>query len=355
MKLSSEELLRDIATHRSAIVAKTTEDDLIESEPLKRLIATLIAFSERVSAKAFVFHLTKDHIEKLNFSEIDKNLDHIAEKLKHHNFFLVDNNFEVSNEKTYNPVNTEEAQNTFKKLSKNNHCVILILNGLHSTFFNQVQNGSTTFLAEADLKRYDEKMDLSDLNIVLDEYRTQLNDHNHVYKFFVEKSTLVRIFGDSKYIKNKNLLRNSPEDALRVDLRDFLSQRIRRTFNFSKENMLDSKKRMDINTEDELGNYYFFEIKWLGKSIDKTGNKVTTSFGVSSVPDGYRQTLNYIKELTIAKKTVRSGYLIIFDARSRRSSLDHCFHDSHLEAEHKKFKNQFTKTKPFTIENTTPR
>ena len=112
-------------------------------------------------------------------------------------------------------------------------------------------------------------------------------------------------------------MRNRPEKTFRDDLKTFLNDRIAGTFNVSKEVELDSQNRLDVNITDGNGNYYFFEIKWVGTSINQedTGES-GTNYTEKDIKDGVSQTLEYIQELiTKEEKTVKLGYLMIFDAR----------------------------------------
>lgn len=356
MNVNDVELIRLIKGIQEPILARTDDSSPLNTADFRQLISLLTNFANSAPCAAFCFYLPAEIINKIDIERIAENLSNgIQKELQTNNFLVVNELFEVQRSMSYNPADSVEAKSVYRNLSKGGNCVILIINGLYSTYYNEVELSTSVFTAEADIKSYTKKLDISDVFEVLNQYREYLADHNNVYKFFVDKYTLKTIYG-TDYKKNCNLLRNSPENDLREDLKKFLSGRIRRTFNFSRENQLDSKKRLDINTEDSMGNYYFFEVKWLGKSVHKKDPKEGTVYDAKDIPDGYVQALNYIHELkNNMNKTVRFGCLIIFDARQTKTSLEWCFDDKHLNETQKQHKGIFRRLEPFAIDNATPK
>ncbi len=75
---------------------------------------------------------------------------------------------------------------------------------------------------------------------------------------------------------------------------------------------------------DVSGELYFIEIKWLGVFINKAGTDLSaTVYGEERAKDGVEQTLEYIGELlNSSEKSLRHGYLLIYDARDDKKEID---------------------------------
>ncbi|RZK27060.1 MAG: hypothetical protein EOO43_00825 [Flavobacterium sp.] len=350
MSFKKDELLRVIASKRD-IIKTRTDDNISSTDDFKRLTSILVSFAEKHNVNAFAIHVKENDLKDLNFDAIQLSLDKILDQLKVNNFFLLDRAFNIESSSLYNPGNSVEARETFKQSSYNNHCVITVVKGICSVFVDGIEMTNATFLAEADFKKWIEKKDISQIFEVLEEYKLYIKNRTNYYKFFAEKPILVRLFGDNFY-DFRNTLRNKPENILRNDLRNFLQERINRTLNFSREVLLDSTKRLDINTEDELGNYYFLEIKWVGKSLNSDATKADFGFENSRAQEGLLQTLEYIEEMTNANKTVKLGCLVIFDARIIKQPFTYDW--DQIDVRLHKYKRFYSVVDDLHLENTHP-
>ncbi len=321
MKVNNDEFLKLISDKKNTILQRTA-DGVTNTDSFRKLRLILESFKSCSPIPVFCILIEEEHLYNLNFDKIKSNLrGSISQKLQTENHIIVDNEFNALESYTLYSKDSSEAQRTYIKTSQNRICVLFISEaGIHY-FFDGHSEGNTIFFTEYDIKTYYRKKDISEIFDVLKEYKERLKQQ-HVYsKFFVHKTSLIRIFREENYIDNKNLLRNKPEQIFRDDLRAFLSDKIRATFNISKEYQLDSNKRIDINTEDDVGNYYFLEIKWMGISINPADTAPQTSYGENHIKKGVSQTLKYIKELKDSKKTVKLGCLTVFDARDSKDEI----------------------------------
>ena len=179
-------------------------------------------------------------------------------------------------------------------------------------------NDTNIFYSPEELTMYNMKKDISHIEEVLDDYATKyvVKPINSII-FFANDAELKQL---NPKFREMNILKNRPEDLMQDHLYEYLQEHVKGTF--SKENELDcSKRRADIYF-DNRGDFYFIEIKWLGSSINDKGNG-TTKFTDSRAREGVIQALEYIAELTEATdKSLRCGYLLIYDARDNKKAID---------------------------------
>jgi hypothetical protein len=264
----------------------------------------------------FVFAIKQEMIENIDFKMVAQSLDNqIPKALNSHNLLYVDEKFTV--------LSAERIQNHQDK------CRDLSLEGYYTFFFGRLgidlfingvhQIRTNVFYSEEDLQRYAEKYDISQIYEVFKVYQARLNrQHEQVY-FFADRATLTQI--DPKFI-GKNILKNKPEKFMRDHLKTFLQDHVRHTFLIENE-LATSKRKLDIYTE-VSGQFYFFEIKWLGCSIDDCGTKIGQPYGEPRAREGVVQILEYIRELIEDMHfNVKCGYLVIFDSRIEKTDIDY--------------------------------
>lgn len=322
MKVASGDFDRSLQQLKEEILREATSG-LFSSDYFQQLLATLRSFYEtHRPMPAFSILISGQNLQELDINLVNTNLNGaIAERLQTNNLIQVNKCFAVEACSSIQLNETSEARAVYRKLSQNNCCLIYVSEeGIHH-FFNGIESGKNYFLTDHDYKSYFKKKDINEIDSVLEEYKAQLKLVETYSKFFVTKTTLMRLFGASDYESNKNLLRNRPEHLFRDDFKAFLSARVKGTFNFNKELHLESEKRLDINTEDRDGNYYFFEIKWLGTSIHPDDNKIGQQYHDDDLKKGVNQTLEYIKELKETRKMVKFGCLTVFDARKEKTAI----------------------------------
>ena len=170
--------------------------------------------------------------------------------------------------------------------------------------------------------KYKEKKDISKINEVIDNYSRQfLTLQVNYMSLFADNATLRQIgINDVK----RNILKNRPEQYMRDQLCQYLTDNMRYTFTIEPE-LGQTKRELDIYF-DVSGDLYFIEIKWLGTSINDSGTGLSTTYGNSRAKEGVTQTLEYIDELlNSSEKSLRHGYLLIYDARDDKKDID--FHN----------------------------
>lgn len=349
---SKQDIVDSINGKRAEIIEQVT-NPIDRPDAIKRLISLLVSFREQRFVDHFCIKISQKDLSSIDFDLVEKNLEAvISPALKTHDHFKVDAKFNII-EKGKSPSTSIEARSKFKEMSKHDVYVIAITNPSYAMWFNEKEESNIVFITPADLKKYEEKRDISDIHQVMEEYRCHLLHHKNVSKFFVDKFTLGKL-NEKKFVSN-NIFRNKPEHDLRIDLRDFLASKIDRTFNFSIENQTDSRKRLDINTEDNDGNYYFFEVKWLGRSVSDDGTKIGNGFTAASIVDGYKQSLKYIKELIEMSRSVKMGGFVVFDGRQDKSDFSDSYHDRHIGDDLKPFKSMFHPYDKLQFDNSTPK
>ncbi|MBX2969944.1 MAG: hypothetical protein KF803_11285 [Cyclobacteriaceae bacterium] len=353
MSLRLEDLSSQIQEYKEDILQKS-DGRFSTIDPVRWFLRKLVHLREKSLSSNFVIIITDDDLKNLRPDVADKGLEQLLHRLKFKNTFVVKNDLCIHSEEHKLYTDSVAARLDCKAKSINNKWVFLLSKAGWGIWNNQIEDSNTTFLADSDIKLYEKKRDISDIEEVMKEYQEHLKHHKNVIAFFVDKFSVQRLnHGKRKHIKN--ILKNKPENDLRNNLLDFLASKIDRGFNMSKENELDSERRMDINTEDNDGNYYFFEVKWLGRCVNHDGTKINSGFGESSIKQGYNQAMKYIQELMASNKTVKMGGLIIFDAREKKKDFSKYFNDRYLDPGLMKFKPLFAKWDQLHIDNVTPK
>lgn len=323
-------------------IARKISNNTRNSANFKRLKAILRSFADAKKLAAnqvIVFIINESDLETLDEDlDVDAFIDNTHLSIQLNDVIYLTQGLNIhacdrlNNVFPGNVKDNNEVRRYLVDISLTSRCVVFHVspNTIHD-FAEGTDSGNAIFYSEATLKNYEKKRDISELNAVLDEYQIHLADRNTYTKFFIPKTTITAWFRKdpknrnysitSSQFKqflsvNKHILRNKPEDIFREDLRSFLKDKIRNGFNISKEYILKSFKRLDIYTEDENGNFYFLEIKWIGTSISSDDSGPGTKYDNRDInPAAFAQTLGYIEELDQMQVTVKLGYLIVFDAR----------------------------------------
>ncbi|MEK8127863.1 hypothetical protein WMW72_08130 [Paenibacillus filicis] len=261
-------------------------------------------------------------IDLINLKDINKNFEQeIFEALRTTNIIEVNNVLQITDQRSQHFRTSAEAKQFYKASSRDGYVVIFFGKEGVDYFIRGENLGELNlFYCTEDLTRFSEKKDMSQILEVLKSYeQTHLTNQSEYMVFFADNSTLRRI--DQSLIK-RNILKNKPEKFMRDHLKNFLNERMRHTFGIEIE-LSASKRELDIFTEVN-GEFYFFEIKWLGQSISDCGTKLSTSYGDARAREGVTQTLEYIDELlTTMGNNVRAGYLVLFDARDDKQEVDY--------------------------------
>ena len=304
----------------------------------------------------FCIIMVNEEMSQVDIGAMSTNLENnINRIIQTHDHLILDRNISVVKKSREIFTNSNEARKKYAQISQNKHSVFFISNEGIRVFVNGFDIGDRVlFYTGGDLNKFIRKKDISELREVLTEYKEALSRTTRYQKFFVPRGLLEQLYGKD-YFDSKNLLINKPEHLFRDDLKDFLHDKIDRTFNFNREILLDTNQRIDINTEDNEGNYYFLEIKWIGKSINPDYDAEGTYYSENDIKkDGIKQTLQYIEELHAENKLVKLGWLTVFDARQEKIKLDFNNYE-HIDEDLKKNLHLFDIISDLAVDNINPR
>lgn len=282
-----------------------------------------------------------------------------------HNLIRINHDLSSVSYETMGEADSNEVRRICTELSKD-FCVFVLSKDPIHYFVEGDDVGELLFFTPQDQERFNEKLDISQLVELFDEYRVHLSKRDTYTKFFVSSSAkkglhkhinaITPIDEKQFLIEYQHLLENKPEDRFREDLRFYLSIRIKGTVDIQKERILENFQRTDIFIRDEFGDLYLIEVKWVGTSIHAQGDRVGTSYGANEInPAAITQTIGYLVELFKHKKRVKLGYLVVFDARSNGDPDTYQGFDEKVLTEDQKFHfPRFHKINDFIVSNSHP-
>ncbi len=353
---------------KEAQIHLRTKDGIQDNENFKKLHRLLISFKEEKSLNDFTaIYIRKELVENIG----DDINDRVFETLSSdpaiiNNHLLVDENFSLiaCERKEIKPNN--EARKFYLELSKE-HCVFLITPiGVHY-FVDGNDIGEAIFFTLDALNSYNERKDISKILEIFDEYRQHLTLLDTYRKFFVPATAKRSLHAhlikkgetdlSQKDFLNKTiqLLNNSPEENFRDDLRHFLEGKLKAQL-LSREYTMENFERLDIYIRDDFGELYLIEVKWIGLSIHREGQKIGTAYREKQInPDAIIQSVNYIKQLAEEGKNIKIGYLAVFDARDEDlpDTMEE-FDEVNIEEENNKYFQHFRKISDFRVKNLQP-
>ena len=169
--------------------------------------------------------------------------------------------------------------------------------------------------------------------------------------FFLQTKLLLKKI--SPGTKNFQILRNKPEKDLHGHLLDYLNLHTQHDF-YKEIELQVTKRETDIFTEWE-GKKYLFEVKWLGQSINKNADGLSTPVTDSEARDGVTQTLEYVRELIKhLGDNLKYACLIVFDARGNKKDID--FREFQFVSDELRpyFRERFATVKKLDITNIVP-
>ena len=299
-------------------------------------------------------------ISESEFIALSGDLDEKVSALFKHSSFI--NHYHVEIDHDLNVIGSDdnipsrdnnEVRRFYTDLSKNQ---VVIFDGGDNIFYTQEAADS-----------YKRKKKANELENVLEDYRVHLRHRDTYEKFFITRSML-DILADSLKIakveekrfkkENSHLLFNKPESRFRDDLYFYLKSEMQAIIN--REDYQDDENRLDISVMDNFGTgIYLLEIKWIGKSISDDDK----GFGVEYSPTPHRvkkwvnQTVGYIKQKSDEHANIKTGYLVVFDARlsNATTEYDQMISENVLEEDLKPFFYRFKKINDFRVKNITPR
>ena len=364
------------ATFRNEILSVKERVEQFAAEPildnfsfklLRSLFISEMAKSPYVDMKSI--SISTDELAKLS-----DDLDVQVKALFSSDAFIKNRHIVIDNQMSVIAVNNEEfakdssqAIQMYSEASRDGKIIFLLSYNNTLSFFINGHNYGALFATAEDLALYNKRKTVDELDQVFEDYRNHhITDSNNYQKFFVSLTELRSLHKDldSKLSEkdfideNRHLVKNRPESYFRDDLLGYLQNVMRATV--SKEFTLNDNDRIDILVQDEAGlGIYFIEVKWVGTSIHRSGKTIGSSADPNPnvVPEGYQQTIRYIKELTDMSYKVKLGYLVVFDARKDDAEGDTGDGRSldMLEESYKKYERQFRKVADFRVVNEKPR
>lgn len=366
----------DNASFRSEILSVKERVEQFAAEPvldkitfklLRSLIMSELAKSPDVEMKSI-------SISTDEFAKLPNDMDELVKRLFARDEFIKNRHIVIDAQLNILAVNNEEfatdssqAIQMYSEASRDGKIIFLLARDSELSYFINGHNYGALFATATDLALYKRKKTVDELDQVFEDYRNNhITDSNNYQKFFVSLTELRSLHEDLKsdlsvgdFIEaNKHLVKNRPESYFRDDLLGYLQDVMRARV--SKEFTLNDDDRIDILVQDEAGlGIYFIEVKWVGTSIHQLGKKIGSTFNPNPkvVPEGYSQTVRYIKELTDLSYNVKLGYLVVFDARKDDVAGDSGDARSldMLEEPYQKYDRQFRKVADFRVINKKPR
>lgn len=366
----------DNAAFRNEILSVKERVERQAAEPLLETITFKLLRSLIISemSKCPDVDMKSISISKTDFEKLPDDLDEQVKTLFASDAFIKNRHIEVDNQLKVKAVNNEEfakdssqAIQMYCESSRDGNLVFLLSRDNSLSYFVNGHNYGALFATVDDLALYKRKKTVDELDQVFEDYRKyHITDSNNYQKFFVSLTELRSLRKDLKsnlseqdfIAENKHLVKNKPESYFRDDLLGYLQDVMRARV--SKEFALNDDDRIDILVQDEAGlGIYFIEVKWVGTSIHRTGKQIGLPFAPTPkvVPEGYRQTVKYIKKLSDLSYHVKLGYLVVFDARKGDVTGDSGDgrNSDMLEQEYKGYERQFRKVPDFRVVNKKPR
>lgn len=146
-----------------------------------------------------------------------------------------------------------------------------------------------------------------DLESAIEDYKIKVARHTGICPY------LSTIWFDC----NKIFFKPRPEIVMRNSLTYFLKIRLRSVTEVRPEQIVDETHPVDIKiTWSYTSRIALIEIKWLGKSLEKLGEKFKQNYSSSRANEGAKQLAEYLDSNKVqAPDNVTKGYLVVFDGR----------------------------------------
>lgn len=326
-----------INKHSSSYISVVDNEDVLLNDSIFKRLELQYIRKLWVEKRDYNFLISLDFSElnKLEQCDITNFINDISDKLDKFNIININRKLKVDSCNFSNNSLKQEAQ----KISSNNRIIFNLENKGISIFFRGKIIGRPVFYSDEDYAGYSNRKPISQLYNVLMNYK---NFHLHKYgqKFFYNDIS-------NKKIVYKNILKYNPEELMKEDLKEYLTEQIQHTFIVNAP-IVDSNKTIDIYTiaEDKL---YFISVEWLGKSINICENKIERVHNEQYVQSAITRSLDYIRILKDDSdkrigNSIERGYLTIFDAREESTGVQCNLNTAYMDL--------FTMLEIFEIKNT---
>ncbi len=364
---------KNLIKEKELTIKRRTASGINENFHFKRVQAMLGSYLDArpsVGNSFYAVIIENSDILNLNKEVKDNLFDAIDNCIREaHNHLILDKDLRKVHSEKKSFESSGIARQTYTEISKGNSVFLLSSQGagIH-VFAEGLDKGDFVFFTTTELVQYKELKDITQIKKLFEEYRKRLNQRDTYSKFFAPNSLKRALYSkkseqqkekiqeDVFLDKYKHLLNNSPEDRFREDLRVFLDERMKHNVFISKEHILENFERIDIFINDDYGDLYLIEVKWVGVSIHASGTKVGTPMRPSQInPSAIIQTLNYLIELEETGRNIKLGYLVVFDARKKDSNdTVSTFDTTDFSERQKIFLNRYEKIKDFRVINHHP-
>lgn len=363
----TKDSFKQFLKQKESLIHIRTAEGIQDTDNFKNLHRTLVSYhSERPIGDFTALMITKIEIESLIedfrsklFNELDSQVGVC------NNHLLFNRNLEISNFERREIKDNNDARRYYLELSKD-FCVFLISpKGVHY-FVDGNDIGESVFFTPDTLKSYNELKDITDILEIFNDYRIHLKQQDNYSKFFASNSSKKSLCkhldstADKKeyaafLARHTQLLENSPENAFREDLRMYLTRKLKANV-LAKEYILENFKRLDIYINDDFGELYLIEVKWVGVSIHANGQLIGTSYNAGHInPKAVEQSVDYIRQLNDEGKNIKLGYLAVFDARKEDlPDTVETFDENNLLSGSQKYYTRFNKIPDFRVINFHP-
>jgi len=350
-------------------IHKRTSTGILECDKFKRLLLSLKTFHKK---SAFVgvlaILISEEEIKNMddNISDlVDIQMKSIEVAVNNH--IVVDRDFKIIESERKKFVDNNEARRYYTEISKNACVFHLSIIGVH-WFVDRNDFGESIFFTIEEQNRFNELRGIDRIEEIIGEYRIHLRARDTYSKFFVQNSgkrVLYKVLHDddstdlteTQFLAEfKQLLNNKPEDRFREDLKKFLENKLKGSF-LGEEYVLENFRRLDIFISDDFGELYLIEVKWVGQSIHKNGDRLGTSFKHEDInPAGIIQSIDYIQELYETNHKIKLGFLAVFDARNGTHVSDTYdgFDSSTIDGNKQSYYAKFIKIPDFKVKNIHP-
>ncbi len=313
----------DFSFDQISKIVEQSKEETFNNQKYRLLVESFLRdFWDRRINKTTLFciYITKDNLEKIDFSSLKNNIQSWNEIIATNNFLEIDSNGQVIEKQYKYNDSTEKVKNILIELSKDNYVFFFGEEGITRYANGIVLEDKNIFYTREDRLKYKQKKDISKIHEVINEYSTSYLSNQVNYMCFLADNATLRQLPQGNQLIKCNILKNKPEHYMRDQLKQYLTDNMQYTFTCEPE-LLQTKRELDIYF-DVKGDLYFIEVKWLGRSINDTGTDLGTAYGNSRVNEGVIQSLEYIQELSnTAETSLRFGYLAIFDCRDNKSEI----------------------------------
>ena len=297
----------------------------------------------------FCIVISPEDVSNMQFKNLKDNLEETIKNTAIANVLKINSTGKMI-EKQYLEGDTATIKEKLVQISLKDYVFFFGEEGITRFINGRPVEEKNVFYSRSEQIKYNKKRDISHINEVMDEYATKYVTKQVNYMcLFADNPTLRQISPD---LIKRNILKNKPEQFMREQLIQYLTDHMPYTFIGERE-LGQSKRKLDIYF-DVRGDLYFIEIKWLGISINDRGTGLSSEHADFRARAGVTQTLEYLEELmNSSEKGWRHGYLVIYDARDIKKEINFQNYEF-VREELRRYKQYFSVLKIISLEKRHP-